>query len=106
MATWAISLASGFAQLLLAAGTKGKRYALPHVKILLKGAWGPANGTAKAQEQLAYTAKLMIDLIAKETGQSIQQVRTDAERMRWFTAREAIEYGLIDDVRNGLGFGS
>jgi ATP-dependent Clp protease protease subunit len=86
----------------LAAGTKGKRYALPHARILmhqpLGGVTGSAADIAIQAEQFAVIKKEMFRLNAEFTGQSLERIETDSDRDRWFTAEEAREYGFIDSV--------
>ena len=89
-------------QFLLCAGAQGKRYALPHARIMmhqpLGGIQGQAADIAIQAEQMKYIKKLMAERIAFHTGQSVEQVETDSERDRWFTAEQAKEYGIIDSV--------
>ncbi len=102
VATLAMGLAASMGQFLLCAGAEGKRYALPHARIMMHQPSGGLGGTAsdiKIQaEQMIYTKKKMAELIAQHTGQSIEQVDKDSDRDRWFTAEEAKEYGFVDDV--------
>jgi ATP-dependent Clp protease protease subunit len=89
-------------QMLLCAGTRGKRYALPHARIMMHQASGGIGGTAAdiaiQAEQMIYTKRLMQELIAQHTGQSVEQIEEDGDRDRWFTAEQAKEYGFIDHV--------
>ena len=89
-------------QFLLGAGAKGKRYALPHARIMmhqpLGGVQGQATDIAIQAEQMALTKKLLQQLIAEHTGQSVEQIEADSDRDRWFTAEEAKDYGIIDHV--------
>jgi ATP-dependent Clp protease protease subunit len=89
-------------QFLLCAGAAGKRYALPHARIMMHQPSGGIGGTAsdiKIQaEQMLYTKKTMAELISQHTGQSVEQVTADGDRDRWFTATEALEYGFVDRV--------
>lgn len=100
--TWAVGLVSGVAQILLSAGAKGKRYALPHAKILLKGAWSPPPTTEPHREPHLTWADQLVRIIADETGQTVDRIKADIDQMRWFTAREALEYGLIDHIAGAL----
>ena len=88
--------------LLLAAGTKGKRYALPHARILmhqpLGGVTGSAADIAIQAEQFAVIKKEMFRLNAEFTGQPIERIEADSDRDRWFTAQEALEYGFVDHI--------
>jgi ATP-dependent Clp protease, protease subunit len=102
VATIALGMAASMGQMLLCAGAKGKRSALPHARIMMHQASGGIGGTAAdiaiQAEQMIYTKKLMIDLIAKHTGQPVEQIEADSDRDRWFTAEAAKEYGFIDNV--------
>ncbi len=102
VATIALGMAASMGQMLLCAGAKGKRSALPHARIMMHQASGGIGGTAAdiaiQAEQMIYTKKLMIDLIAKHTGQPVPQIEADSDRDRWFTAEQAKEYGFIDNV--------
>jgi ATP-dependent Clp protease protease subunit len=100
--TICMGLGASMGQFLLAAGAEGKRYALPHTRILMhqpsSGIQGQASDIAIQAEQLMYTKRLMSELIAEHTGQDVETIQEDSERDRWFTAEEAKEYGIIDDV--------
>ena len=102
VATVAMGLAASMGQFLLCAGEQGKRYALPHARIMMHQPSGGIGGTAsdiKIQaEQMLYTTKKMAELIAEHTGQSLDQIESDSDRDRWFTASEAQEYGFVDHV--------
>jgi ATP-dependent Clp protease protease subunit len=102
VATYAMGLAASMGQFLLTAGTKGKRYALPHARIMMHqpsaGIGGSAADIAIMAEQFALTKREMAELIAKHTGQSFEQVTEDSDRDRWFTAQQALEYGMVDHV--------
>lgn len=102
VATVAMGLAASMGQFLLSAGTPGKRYALPHARILMHQPSGGLGGTAsdiKIQaEQSIHLKKTMAKLIAEHTGQPVSQIEADSDRDRWFTAQEAKEYGFIDHV--------
>ncbi|MGV1006489.1 MAG: ATP-dependent Clp protease proteolytic subunit [Candidatus Nanopelagicales bacterium] len=101
-ATFAMGLAASMGQFLLSAGTKGKRYALPHARIMMHQPSGGIGGTAsdiKIQaEQMLYTKRKMAELIAEHTGQTVETITNDSDRDRWFTADEAKEYGFVDHV--------
>ena len=102
VATIALGMAASMGQMLLCSGTRGKRYALPHARIMMHQASGGIGGTAAdiaiQAEQMIYTKRLMQELIAHHTGQTIQQIEDDGDRDRWFTAEQAKEYGFIDHV--------
>jgi ATP-dependent Clp protease, protease subunit len=100
--TICMGLGASMGQFLLCAGTQGKRFALPHARILMHqpsgGVQGQASDIAIQAEQMAYTKRLMAERIAEHTGQTVEQVQLDSERDRWFTAEEAKDYGIIDSV--------
>lgn len=102
VATYGMGLAASMGQFLLAAGAKGKRYALPHAKVMMHqpsaGVGGSAADIAIQAEQFAATKREMAELIAQHTGQTFEQVTEDSDRDRWFTAQEAKEYGFVDHV--------
>ena len=102
VATYCIGRAQSGAAIILAAGTKGKRYALPHAKVMLHQVWGGVTGQAadiKIQAEEIVKAKKMInELLSKHTGQPIEKIAAETERDRYMTAQEAHEYGLIDEV--------
>jgi ATP-dependent Clp protease protease subunit len=102
IATVAMGLAASMGQFLLCAGAEGKRYALPHARIMMHQPSGGIGGTAsdiKIQaEQMLYTKKKMAELIAKHTGQSLETITADSDRDRWFTADDAKDYGFVDHV--------
>ncbi len=102
VATVAMGLAASMGQFLLSAGTQGKRYALPHAKIMMHQPSGGIGGSASdikiLAEQMIATKREMADLIAQHTGQTIEQITADSDRDRWFTAQQAQEYGFIDHV--------
>ena len=102
VATVAMGLAASMGQFLLCAGAPGKRYALPHARIMMHQPSGGIGGTAsdiKIQaEQMLYTKKKLAELIAGHTGQTLQQIEEDSDRDRWFAAEEAMEYGFVDHV--------
>jgi ATP-dependent Clp protease protease subunit len=102
VATFAMGLAASMGQFLLCAGAAGKRYALPHARIMMHQPAGGLGGTAsdiKIQaEQMIYTKKKMAELIALHTGQTIETIERDSDRDRWFTAEDAKEYGFVDNV--------
>ena len=102
VSTVAMGLAASMGQFLLSAGAPGKRYALPHARILMHQPSGGIGGTASdiaiQAEQSVHLKKEMAKLIAEQTGQSVEQITKDSDRDRWFTATEALEYGFIDHV--------
>ena len=102
VATICMGLAASMGQFLLGAGAKGKRYSLPHARIMMHqpsgGLRGQAADIAIQAEQMAYTKKLLSELIAQHTGQTVEQVTLDSDRDRWFSAEQALDYGIIDHV--------
>ena len=102
VATVCLGLAASMGQFLLTAGAAGKRYSLPNARIMmhqpLAGLRGQAADIAIQAEQLAYTKLRMAQLIAEHSGQPLEQIQEDSERDRWFTAEQAKEYGLCDNV--------
>ncbi len=105
VATVGLGLAASMGQFLLCAGAKGKRYATPHARIMMHQPSGGIGGTAAdiaiQAEQMLYVKKLMAERIAFHTGQSLEQIETDSDRDRWFSAEEAKDYGFIDHVVSG-----
>ena len=102
VSTLAIGIAASMGQFLLSAGTRGKRYALPHARILMHQGSAGIRGTAVdvqiQAENLEYTKALMIRLISEHTGQDLETIARDADRDRWFTAEQARDYGFVDRV--------
>jgi ATP-dependent Clp protease protease subunit len=107
IATYAMGMAASMGQFLLCAGTPGKRYALPHAQILMHQPSGGIGGTASdiriQAEQMIYIKRTLAERIAAHTGQTVEQIETDSDRDRWFTADEAKDYGFVDQVvRNAV----
>ena len=102
VATYGLGLAASMGQFLLCAGTKGKRFATPHARIMMHQPSGGLGGTASdiaiQAEQMLYTKKILQERIAFHTGQTVEQIEKDSDRDRWFTAEEAKEYGFVDHV--------
>jgi ATP-dependent Clp protease, protease subunit len=102
IATYAMGLAASMGQFLLSAGARGKRYALPHARILMHqpsaGIGGTASDIKIQAEQFKLTKIEMAELTAAHTGQTVEQIQIDADRDRWFTAQQALEYGFVDHV--------
>jgi ATP-dependent Clp protease protease subunit len=100
--TYCIGMAASMGAVLLSAGTKGKRYALPNSDIMIHQVSGGAQGTASDVERtVEYMYKLkkrLIHILAENTGKSDEQVRNDSDRDYYMTAAEAKEYGLVDSV--------
>jgi len=102
VATYAVGVTASMGTVLLAAGTKGYRYALPHATIHMHPAGGSTQGYAPDVEiqykELKRIEDLLHELLALHTGQSVEQIAADFDRDRFMTAEEAVEYGLVDEV--------
>jgi ATP-dependent Clp protease protease subunit len=102
VATYCIGMAASMGATLLAAGTKGKRNALPHAEVMihqvLGGARGPATDIEIRTKHLLRTKRKMNELLQKLTGQPLEKVERDTDRDNYMSAYEAKEYGLIDNV--------
>ena len=100
--TICMGLAASMGQFLLCAGAAGKRYTLPHARIMmhqpLGGVQGQASDIAIQAEQMAYIKRLMAERLSFHTGQDVEQIQVDSERDRWFTAEQAKAYGIVDNV--------
>ncbi len=100
--TYCVGQASSMGAVLLAAGTKGKRFTLPNSRIMIHQPWGGFQGTASdisihADEILKLKRRLN-EILAKHTGQDIKQVEKDTDRDNYMTAEEAVKYGLVDEI--------
>ncbi|MGL5818507.1 MAG: ClpP family protease [Phycicoccus sp.] len=97
-----LGMAYSAGQFLLSAGTRGKRYTMPHAKVLLHqgsaGIGGTAMDIAIQADDLRQTRDVVLRCIAEDTGQPVGQVEEDSRRDRWFTAVDALEYGFVDAV--------
>ena len=102
VSTVCMGLAASMGQFLLCAGERGKRFALPHSRILMHQPSGQAQGQAAdiaiQAEQIIYLKRMMAERIAFHTGQPVDRIEADSDRDRWFTATEAKAYGFIDQV--------
>jgi ATP-dependent Clp protease protease subunit len=100
--TWAVGFAASMGQFLLSAGAPGKRYALPHARILMHqpsaGVGGNATDIAIRAGVFGEMKREIAQLTAHHTGQPFETITTDSDRDRWFTAQEARDYGLVDQV--------
>src|SRR5580658_9429040 len=100
--TICLGMAASMGQFLLCAGATGKRFALPHCRILMHQPSGSMQGQAAdiaiQAEQIIYLKRMMAERIAFHTGQPLERIEADSDRDRWFTAQEAAEYGFIDAV--------
>ncbi|MEE8166904.1 MAG: ATP-dependent Clp protease proteolytic subunit [Myxococcota bacterium] len=102
IATYCIGQAMSMGALLLTAGTKGKRFALPHARVMLHQPSGGVGGTAadieRHTEEILKLRREMSEIIAKHTGQTVERVEEDSDRDFFLNAKEAKEYGLVDEV--------
>src|SRR5262249_9053166 len=102
IATYCMGLAASGAAIILAAGTKGRRHALPHAKIMAHQPWGQVGGQVSDIEiqatEIVKDRRRLNEILSKHTGRSIEQIEKETERDRYFTAQEAKEFGLVDDV--------
>ncbi len=102
IATYCIGKAMSGGAVVLASGTKGKRFILPHAKVMIHqpygGVYGQTTDIQIQAEEILKTKKLLNELLAKHTGQTPEKVEADSERDRYFSAQEAKAYGLVDDV--------
>jgi ATP-dependent Clp protease protease subunit len=102
VSTLAMGMAASAGQFLLSAGTPGKRYALPHARVLLHQGSAGIGGTAidieLQAEDLRKTRDTVIGLVAEHTGQDAATIERDSRRDRWFDAQEALAYGFVDQV--------
>lgn len=105
--TVATGLAASMGQFLLSSGTKGKRYATPNARVLMHQPSGGIGGTAsdiKIQAELIlHMKKVMAELTAEQTGQTVDTILKDNDRDKWFTAAEALEYGFFDKIAAHAG---
>ena len=105
VSTVVMGMAASMGQFLLSAGTPGKRYALPHSRVMMHQPSGGIGGTAAdiaiQAEQMLHTKKTVQRLIAEHTGQTYEQIEEASDRDRWFTAPEALAYGFVDRVVAG-----
>ncbi|MBQ0904681.1 ClpP family protease [Micromonospora sp. U21] len=102
VATLALGFAGSMGQFLLCAGAAGKRYALPHSRIMMHQPSGGMGGTASdiriQAENMLHVKHTMQELIAQHSGRTLAEIQRDWDRDRWFTAEQALEYGLVDHV--------
>jgi len=109
VATYCIGIAASMASVLLAAGTKGKRNALPHSEVMihqvLGGVRGPATDIEIKTRHMLRIKRLMNEILHQLTGQSLERVERDTDRDCYLTAKEAKEYGLVDNVLERLSPG-
>ena len=107
IATYCMGIAASGAAILLAAGTKGKRFALPHAKVMIHQPWsqgigGQASDVEIEMKEILRMKRQLNDILVQQTGKSLEVIEQETERNRYFTAPEAKEFGLIDDVLTKL----
>jgi ATP-dependent Clp protease protease subunit len=106
VATYCIGQASSMGAILLAAGSKGKRYALPNSRVMIHQPWGGAQGTAADikihAEEILTLKKRLNEIISKHTGKPQAMIETDSDRDKFMSAQEAKSYGLVDEVVESL----
>ena len=102
VATYCVGAASSGGAVILTAGTKGKRYALPHAKVMIHQPWGMVYGQASDMriqaDEILKVKRTLLEIMAKHTGKDVAQLEKDTERDRFMDAQEALEYGLIDEI--------
>ena len=102
VATYCVGQAASGAAMVLAAGAKGKRFALPHSKIMIHQPWGGVSGQAAdiaiQAEEILKAKKLLNELMAKHTGRSVEMIEQETERDRYLSPAEAKEYGIVDEI--------
>ncbi len=110
VSTICLGLAASMGQFLLSAGAPGKRYALPHSRILMHQPSGQMQGQATdiaiQAEQIIYMKRKLAERTAFHTGQTVERIEADSDRDRWFTADEALEYGFVDKVIERAAIGA
>jgi ATP-dependent Clp protease protease subunit len=102
VATYCVGQAASGAALVLAAGTRGKRYALPHSKIMIHQPWGGVSGQASdimiQAEEILKAKRLLNEILAGHTGRTVEQIEQETERDRYMTPTEGKEYGIVDEI--------
>ena len=101
--TYCMGIAASGAAILLAAGTKGKRFALPHAKVMIHQPWsqgigGQASDVEIEMKEILKEKKRLNEILAQHTGRTLQEIEVETERNRYFTAQESKEFGLVDEV--------
>ena len=102
VATYCVGAASSGGAIILSSGTKGKRFALPHAKVMIHQPWGMVYGQASDMriqaDEILKVKRTLLEIMAKHPGKDIAQLEKDTERDRFMDAKEALEYGLIDEI--------
>ena len=100
--TYCVGQAASGAAMILAAGTKGKRFALPHSKIMIHQPWGGVTGQATdiqiQAEEILKAKRLLNQLLAQHTGRAVEQIEKETERDRYLSPEEAVQYGIVDEI--------
>ncbi len=100
--TYCIGYAYSGAAVLLAAGTEGKRYILPHATVMIHQPYGGVTGQTEdiriQAEQIIKAKRQLNEILSSHTGQSVDQLHDDSERDKYFNAQEAVDYGLVDEI--------
>jgi len=106
VATFCIGSAYSMGAILMAAGAKGKRYSLPHTRIMLHQPWGGTTGTATdisiQAEEIMFMKKSLNEILVKHSGQSIEKIEKDFDRDFYMSSQEAKDYGIVDEVIESL----
>src|SRR5262245_27492055 len=103
VATYCMGMAASGAAILLASGTRGKRFCLPHAKVMIHQPWsqgigGQASDVEIEMKEILKEKRRLNEILAKHTGRPLDQIEAETERNRYFNAQEAKEFGLVDDV--------
>jgi len=103
ISTYCMGMAASGAAILLTAGTKGKRYALPNSKVMIHQPWsqgigGQASDVEIEMKEMLQKKQILNEILARHTGQPIKKIEAETERNRYFSAQEAKEFGLVDEV--------
>jgi ATP-dependent Clp protease protease subunit len=100
--TYCVGQAASGAAMILAAGTKGKRFALPHSKIMIHQPWGGVTGQAAdiqiQAEEILKAKRLLNQLLSQHTGRALEQIEKETERDRYLSPQDAVEYGIVDEI--------
>ena len=100
--TYCVGQAASGAALVLASGTKGRRFALPHSKIMIHQPWGGVTGQATdiqiQAEEILKAKRLLNQLLAQHTGRAVEQIEKETERDRYLSPEEAVQYGIVDEI--------
>ncbi len=105
ISTWCIGMAASMGTILLAGGTKGKRYALPNSRVMIHqpsgGAGGQASDISIQAKEIIRWRETLNQVLADRTGQEVERIQKDSDRDYWMTSQEALDYGVIDHVYTG-----